>query len=274
MIPIVYCGSNPVFKGILMPAVSMAKRTKEDLEILIVTMDCKMFKDSYIQVKDENIQLLEREIKKYNENNHVIKLDVSDKFINKFLGGKNTRGSGFSPYCLLRLLLDDEIFSSYEKIIYLDIDTMLNDDIKKLYDVDVTDYDFAMAKDELGSVWISRNYCNSGVMVFNLVECRKNNTLEKAREKVNKHFYFMPDQTALQRATKKKLIMDGKFNSQKKIREDTVVMHFNRLVVFFPFPHFRKIKQWDIDKVHSKMHIYNFDEDYNYFKSIENEIVN
>lgn len=48
---------------------------------------------------------------------------------------KNTK---FTPYTLLRLYIDDEVFSSLDKrLLYMDIDTMCFGDIKELYNFDL-----------------------------------------------------------------------------------------------------------------------------------------
>lgn len=48
------------------------------------------------------------------------------------------------------------------------------------------------------------------------------------------HKYKMPDQTALFLLGKKVLILPRKFNEQRKVKEDTVIKHFNKGVKYFP----------------------------------------
>lgn len=88
-------------------------------------------------------------------------------------------------------LIASELLSEYDKFVYLDCDTLVVGDIKKLYDIDLAGYCFGMAKDidYIGhhcsdSEWRKYsenilglknplNYFQSGVMLFNASLVRK-----------------------------------------------------------------------------------------------------
>ena len=70
------------------------------------------------------------------------------------------------------------------------------------------------------------------------------------------------DQDAIFRSTTNKMLLPRKFNEQSSFnREDTVICHFAKRLVFKPYPHTENIKQWHIDKVHSVYKCHTFDID-------------
>jgi len=90
---------------------------------------------------------------------------------------------------------------------------------------------------------------------------------------VNKKKMIMPDQSALNKHGKKKFL-PFRFNEQRKIKEDTVVKHFCKGIVFFlPFGfHIYNIKLWQIDDVHKRLKITYFDDIYEEFAEIKKKM--
>lgn len=60
---------------------------------------------------------------------------------------------------------------------------------------------------------------------------------------------FLPDQTALNRLVKKKLLLPAKYNEQKHFRDDTVIQHFSKTILWLPYFHTRNIKPWQTEAV-------------------------
>ena len=58
-----------------------------------------------------------------------------------------------TPYTLLRLLAD-LVPNMPSKLLYLDIDMMIGDDITKLYNIDISDYEYAAVKEKYPSAKI------------------------------------------------------------------------------------------------------------------------
>lgn len=111
---------------------------------------------------------------------------------------------------MYRILLP-EIVSNLKKIIYLDADLLVNRDVKELWDINLDDYCLAAVPDlnvKSGTVWaypvreglVNQNeYFNSGVLVLNLENIRKNgNMYSLIMEYLDSHRYSnLPDQDAL-----------------------------------------------------------------------------
>ena len=94
-----------------------------------------------------------------------------------------------------------EILNEIDKVIYMDGDTVVLKDLRDLFDIDVSNVYAAVAKDgiyyrfpkEMKEMGLDKRgyYFNSGVMLHNLVEQRKDNIVEKlvTYVKTNKDFY-------------------------------------------------------------------------------------
>lgn len=260
-IPICFSGNRGYFEGLLMCVMSLAQRTKEELNIYVLTMDLHDENPRFLSYTDKQIEVLGEVLQKYNKKSKAIKIDVTDLYIKELRNGKNHE-NGYTPYAMLRLLLD-LIPNLPDKMIYLDVDTMCCGDIKQYYDIDVENYDFGACKDYMGRFWIRRTYCNSGTLVMNMKRIREDKLFEKCRNMVNNKKMLMPDQTALNKYGKKKYL-PFRFNEQRKIKPETVVKHFCKGIVFFlPFGfHIYNIKQWQREKVHKSLKIYMFDDIY------------
>ncbi len=261
MINVCYSGNKKIFEGLLLAVLSLARVTREELKVHVLTMDLHDENPNFLPFSDEQIALLDKIVKEKNPNSQVVKIDVTKEYIQELRDGKNHH-NGYTPYATLRLLLD-LVPNMPDKMIYMDIDTMCVSDIKQLDDVDIEGYDFGATKDYMGRFWIHRNYCNSGVMTMNLKQIKENGLFVKCRRKVNKTKMLMPDQTALNKYGIKKYL-PFKFNEQRKIKEDTVVKHFCKGIVFFlPFGfHIYNIKQWQRENVHKSLKIFRFDDLY------------
>ena len=144
-------------------------------------MDLTKENPKFNSFSDEQIKLLNDVVKEKNPKSEVVKVDATQDYIKYLRDGKNHE-NGYTPYTLLRLLLDltPDI---PDKLIYLDIDTMCVSDIKQLYDVDIEGYDFAAVKDYMGRFWINRHYCNAGVMLLNMKQIKENGLQPKFNKK-------------------------------------------------------------------------------------------
>jgi len=264
MIPIVYCGNNRVFEGLFLSALSVARRTAEPLEIIVLTMDYTKANAAYLPFTEEQTKIIDSAIKMFNPESSVKVIDLGEQFIEHFEGGRNLVHS-YTPYALLRLFMDDENIVPFDKAIYLDIDVMACKDIKELWDIDLKDYDYAAVLDYLGKFWVARDYVNSGVMLLNLKKIRETDMFDRCRKTIYKNWYAMPDQSALYNCADKIMRIDGRFNEQRDIKPETVIKHFNRGIKWLPFFHLYNIKQWERDKVREKLKIFDFEEDYSFY---------
>lgn len=110
---------------------------------------------------------------------------------------------------LWRLFLSHE-FPQYEKILYLDNDTILYCDVHELFDqlqaqdliAAVPDFFFYVQSDvaDLGGQYglkTSKTYVNAGVIVFNTQNFRETYSAEAILERLRTNTYSWPDQTVL-----------------------------------------------------------------------------
>lgn len=273
MINILLCGNKGVFDGALTELISITNKTIEPIHCFIFTMDATRIKSSYTPITDKQIEILNDVVKGKNKENIVEKIDVSNIYDKEFKGSKN-ENAYCTPYTLLRLFAD-MIPQIPDKILYLDIDIMAADDILKLYSINIDNYEYAAVKEKYGCWFIRPDYINAGVLLLNVEKIRETRLLEKARQSIKTKKMIFADQDAIYWNTTKKLIIPRKFNEQSSFkRKDTVLCHFCKRLMWFPFPHTENYKQWNIDGIHKELKCYRFDEDLEEYKKIRMEIKN
>lgn len=270
MINILYSGNSKVFDGVLTITLSILKRTEttEPFKFYIMTMDLSDVDQRWKAIGDAEIEFLDSVVKKYNKENSVVKIDVSDLYRKEFLSSPNN-DAYCSPYTLLRLFVD-LIDDMPDKILYLDIDIMFNRDIKLLYDIDIEGYEYAASRDHYGKFVFNPNYINAGMLLINLKQCKQTKLFEKARQKIKARKLLFADQDAIYYSTTKKKMLSQKFNDQKFLHKNTVIRHFSKRLFWLPYPHIDNIKQWHIDKVHKVFKYKQFDDildEYLYLKN-------
>ena len=247
---LLFSGNDYVFDGIMTCLLSIFKRTKstEPFTAYVLTMDVSHLKPAYVPISDEKINVLDGVAKGYNPNNRIIKIDVTDIYMREFAACPNEQ-CYCSPYTLLRLFID-MIPEIPDKILYLDADIMFNREIELLYDIDITGYEYAAARDHYGKYTINPNYINAGVLLFNMIECKRTGLFEKARNLIKTKKLIFADQSAIFRSTTRKKMLPQRFNDQKFLHKHTVVRHFSKRLFWLPYPHTDNIKQWHVTKVH------------------------
>ena len=273
MINILLCGNNMVFDGALCELISITKRTKEPITCYIFTADVSRIKPEYIPITEKQTAFLDRYVKSKNEQNRVIRVDVTELYTKEFMNSPN-ESAYCTPYTLLRLLAD-KVPNMPEKLLYLDIDMMIAGDLKLLYDIDITNVEYAAVKEKYGCWLIRPDYINAGMLLLNMNEVRKTGLLKKAREKIKTKKMLFADQDALFRSTTRKKLIPRKFNEQSKFnRKDTIICHFCKRLMFLPYPHTENYKQWQIDDIHRELKCYTFDEDLDEYLKLKNEFEN
>lgn len=260
MINILFSGNDKVLDGVLTCMLSIFKRTttKEPFRFFVMTMDATRVKEQYKPIDDNMIAFLNKVAKEYNEENVVIKLDVTDLYEREFKECPNELAY-CSPYTLLRLLAD-LVDGMPDKLLYLDVDILFNRDITLLYNIDVTGYEYAVARDHYGKYLINPNYINAGVLLLNMAEIRKTGLLEKSRQLIKTKKLVFADESALYRSTTKKKMLPQRFNDQKFLHKHTVIRHFSKRLFYLPYPHTANIKQWRVSDIHKIFGYYQFDD--------------
>lgn len=269
---ILLCGNEKVFDGALSELISITNKTKEDVKCYIFTMDLSRIKPEYTSIKDEQIEFLNKVVKSKNSRNSVEKVDVTEIYEKEFGYCKN-ENAYCTPYTLLRLLAD-LIPGIPDKILYLDIDMMAGDDISKLYNIDITDYEYAAVKEKYGSVFIWPDYINAGMLLLNMKKIKETGLLKKARELIKNKKLLFADQSAIYYSTVKKLLLPRIYNEQSKFnKKDTVICHFCKRLLWTPYPHTENYKQWQIEEVHKVLKCYAFDEDLKEYKKLKEKFI-
>ncbi len=260
MINILFSGNDKVLDGILTCMLSILKRTqtKEPFCFFVFTMDVTRVKPEYRPISDKMIAFLDRVAKEYNPDNAVVKKDVTDIYEREFANCPNEQ-CYCSPYTLLRLFAD-MVEDIPDKILYLDVDVMFQHDIRQLYDIDVSEVEYAAANDHYGKYLINPRYINAGVLLFNMKKMRQTGLLQKARDLIKAKKLVFADQSAIIRSTTRKKLIAQKFNDQKFLHKHTVVRHFSKRLFYLPYPHTDNIKQWHVDKMHKVFRYHQFDD--------------
>ncbi|MBQ8392865.1 MAG: glycosyltransferase family 8 protein [Clostridia bacterium] len=251
MIPIIYAGNYGIFQGILISLLSVVENTSKPVCVYLFTMDLTEKNEKFKPLTAEQAEYLDKMCKERNPESSVQIVDVGEFYKSALIDSPNAVTS-YTPYTFLRLFADKIDFLP-SKVIYLDADTVVAKDISELYDVDITDYEFAGVLDYYGHVFIGARYINAGVLLLNLERIKKTSLFEKCIELLNKKRVFLPDQTALNKFAEAKLIIDRKFNEQKRFEDATVVQHFAKTIKWLPFFHTQNIKPWHTELVKEKL---------------------
>ena len=273
MINVLFCGNAGVFDGMLTCALSILRRSKieDGICFSVFTMDVHHLDPSYVPLSREQIDFFEETVRSYDPKNRVELYDVTDLYMEEFSGCPN-EGAYCSPYTLIRLLAD-RIPTLPDKLLYLDVDVLFNRDIHLLYDIDVSEVEYAAARDHYGKYLISPNYVNAGVLLWNLRYMRQTGILARARALLREKKLTFADQSALIRATTKKKMLPQKFNDQKFLHKNTVVRHFSKRLFWLPYPHTDNIKQWQVDRVHKVFRYTQFDDVLNEYLALKEKYI-
>ncbi|MBR6778597.1 MAG: lipopolysaccharide biosynthesis protein [Clostridia bacterium] len=265
MINILFGGNYKVFDGILLTVLSAIKHCDAPLNIYILTADLSDFNPEYKPIQEKDIELLNTIIKEKNSNSNVTRIVIGDEFNNWATNSKNHLNQ-YTPFAFLRLFADK--IDLPEKVIYLDSDVMFNGNIKHLFDVDISKHELGVVKDRYGRWFINPNYFNSGVLLMNMKNIKKTNLLQKVRDMCFSKKMAFPDQTSLNKCCKNKIYLPRKFNEQGNPKKDTIIQHFSKRIVWFPF-HTINIKQYHFDQVQQKYKIHIYDDIFETYKRLK-----
>ena len=272
MINLLLCGNYKVFDGALTELISITNKTKESITCYIFTMDVSRIKPDYTAITDKQIDFLNRVVKSKNSKNRVIKIDVTALYEKEF--GKCKNETAYcTPYTLLRPIAD-LVDNIPDKLLYLDIDMMIAKDISTLYNIDISEYEYAAVREKYGSKIIRPDYVNAGMLLLNMKKIKETGLLEKARNLIKTRKLLFADQDAIYWSTTKKLLLPRIYNEQSKFnKKDTVICHFCKRLLLYPYPRIENFKQWQIEEVHKVLRCYSFDEDLNEYVQWKNQFV-
>lgn len=195
-INVVLASDDNYAQHVAVVAVSILKNTKFADQL------CFFVLSDHISVK--KIKLIKKTVEKFNAKIEFIDIG-NDKLENIYLSGHVSRAAYF------RLMIADLVPKDIEKIIYLDVDLLVCEDIVGLWHVDigtfplgaVLDYGIIassrMRKQKSMVIGLTDNYSyfNSGVLIINVREWRINNYGQKVLEFAQKEKLPHHDQDAL-----------------------------------------------------------------------------
>lgn len=147
------------------------------------------------------------------ENVHIKFFHIDDELVKPIQNRKENflRADFFTMSIFYRLFIPD-LFPQYSKVIYLDSDTVVNDDLGKLYDTDVKPYLFAACTDssiQYVAKMIAyikdvltldpKKYINSGMLVMNCKAFRDKHFSKHFFDLLTKYHFdcIAPDQDYL-----------------------------------------------------------------------------
>lgn len=291
MINLMFCGNDRVIDGMVISLLSIVKYCKKQLNVYVLTMDLTDMNEKYKPINLEHIAILEEIVKKANSKSKIHLIDITEYFKEEMLNSVNIK-THYTPYILVRLF-SDKVKELPDKILYLDSDLVIYNNIEPLYNMKIDTYDFAACIDEIGKVFISRSYINSGVLLMNMKKMKQENSFEKCRKMVITKKMLLPDQTALNKICKDKKYIERKYNEQSKRQDDTVIRHYSMTMKLMftinskkrklikqncsilkniPFLKFLNVKPWNIEGIHEIYNIHDFDDILDEYLKIKGEI--
>lgn len=269
---ILFCGDHGAEDGVLIATLSLLKNTKVELHFYILTMYTQHFQPFSKQAADYLRSLL---IKK-NKHNTLILIDCTSLFIKE--SPKANMKTRFTPYAMLRLFAD-ELPQIPQRILYFDDDIIVRRDIQAFYNQDLTNIELVGALDFWGRFFFHNlhehklfDYLNSGVLLLNMEEIKRTGLFAKVRHLMQVRKMFMPDQSALNLLAKEKRIVPRIYNEQYRLHPDTKIQHFTTSFRFKPYLHILTVKPWDVRRVHSVLHLHEYDDLLNKYLQIKDNL--
>lgn len=269
---ILYCGDQKMEDGLLLSTLSILNHTEDPLHIFVLTMRLSTETRNYNPISSWFAEDLKRLVKEKNPENQVTRVDLTETFSREMpYANLDTH---FTPYCMLRLFADKIPIppqsaaacptSFLDRILYLDADVICRRDFSDFYHQDLSGYEIAGVPDHYGRWLYSRDirrmdYLNSGVLLLNMEAIKKTRLMEKCRELCADKQMFLPDQTALNRLCSSKKKLPRRFNEQRKLKENTVFQHFTTSFRILPWLHTVTVKPWEVEKMHSKLKLHEYD---------------
>ena len=269
---ILYCGDKGIKDGVLVSILSLIKYNKEPLHIYILTIN---YEDT-VAFADKSAKFLDKIVKKVNSKSFVKKIDATDVFV-KNLPQKNM-GSYFTPCSMLRLYADKISELPKDRILYLDYDVVCRGSLSEFYNINLSGIEAAGVLDIYGKYFYHYNfpktdYMNSGVMLFNMEECKKSGMFDRAVKLCQKRWMMLADQAALNKSIKKRKLLPRKYNEQgERPKEDTVLHHFSNNFKFWPYFHVQKVKPFEVEKIHKILKITEYDDILKKYKELRGNL--
>lgn len=272
---IMFCGDRNAEDGVLIAVLSLLKHCDE-LHIYILTMTVNNAGRQFRPFSPAMASYLQELLVAQNPKNSLNLINCDDLFQQQ--PPTINMKTRFTPYAMLRLFAD-QLSEIPERILYLDDDVIIRQDLSEFYNQDMTDVEMVGVLDYWGRFFFHNvhtrrlyDYLNSGVLLFNMDLIRQTGSFSKVRQMMQDKKMFLPDQSALNKIITKKRIAPRRYNEQYHLRHDTVIQHFTTTFRFKPYLHTLTVKPWDVDRVHQVLHLYEYDDILNEYLAIKQKI--
>lgn len=197
------------------------------------------------------------------QNVHVEFFHIDDKLVKPIQNRKENflRADFFTMSIFYRLFIP-ELFPQYDKAIYIDSDTIINDDIAKLYNTELGNNLFGACTDSsiqqvdkmikyIKNVLAldPKKYINSGMLVINAKAFRDEHFIDKFMDLLEKYHFdcIAPDQDYLNELGEGRILhlnsrWDAMPNENTQPLADPGIIHYN---LFFKPWHFKNVQYED-----------------------------
>lgn len=262
-IAVLYCGDSHMKDGLLISVLSLTEHCNVPLDVFILTARLTSHQRSFQPLTENDVTQIRSIVQQANPSGTVHLMDITDLVQkNPPLANIDTR---FTPYCMLRLYAD-QIEQIPDRILYLDTDIICRRPFDRFYCQPMKDADLTAVLDYYGR-WFFRQhywhvlpeYFNSGMLLLNMAEIRRDGLFARCRESCAHKWMFMPDQSSLNKLCKKRIIAPRRFNDQRRFHSDTVFQHFTTSFRLWPILHTVTVKPWQVDEVHSQLGLHEYD---------------
>lgn len=262
---ILFCGDENAEDGILISTLSLLKNSgAKELHLFVLTMEAHSDERKYHPFSKHAADYIRTLIKEKNPNNTLELIDCTDLFIKQPpTANMNTR---FTPYAMLRLFAD-ELPQIPDRILYLDDDIIIRSNITAFYNQNIKGIELVGVLDYWGRFFFHNmktkrffDYLNSGVLLLNMTKIKQTDLFAKVRQMMQTQKMFLPDQSAINKLAVAKRVMPRRYNEQYKLHKDTKIQHFTTSFRFWPYFHTQTVKPWDVERVHSVLHLHEYDD--------------
>ena len=163
-------------------------------------------------------------------------------------------GPNFNNVCTYMVLIRaayTKIFPDLDRILSIDMDTVINENISELWDLDLTNYYLAAVEEEE----LSReegSYVNMGVAMLNLKKIREDKKDDELIAALNTYWYRYKEQDCFNEFFRGKiLILPSDYNAciQTKPPQHEKITHFAGHYKLNEFPHFKYYENLSLDQL-------------------------
>ena len=183
-------------------------------------------KKIYLFIEDDEIPYLK------DKKIEFININKTEEYVKNTSPNYNTKYSKLSYVrCYFSKLLKED------KILYLDVDTLVVDNIEELWNIDMQDnvligiHESGEWNKHLNTYGLDDKYINSGVLVMDLCKIRQERLDDSMIYLLNNNFYYFPDQDVINLVCRNRIkYVDNRYNSSETtgFRDDAKIIHYIR----------------------------------------------